>query len=416
MGALGRRVAITGLGLVCAQGQDPERAFRDWCAGQATVALHTFGEAPHAADYPFAYCTDFDAATKLPRARLTSMDRVSQLAAVCALSAWHDAGLDDCPTDTRDAIGVYWGTGNGGSASTERTYRDLFLKNRARVSPLTIVQAMSNAPAAHVALQLGLGGECLTYSVACASSSVAIGEAFRRIRAGETELAVAGGSEASASYGAMKAWDSMHVMAQGVEPVSASCRPFDAQRKGLTLGEGAATLVLEDWDHACQRGARIYAEVVGYGASCDHHHLTGPLADGQLRALRQALRVAGLAPDQVQYVNAHGTGTHEGDPVEIAALRELFQAHAPQVMVSSTKSMHGHLLGGAGAIEALATVLALHHGQVPPTAHLDELDPACAGVDHVTGTARVCTELQVALSNSFAFGGSNAVLALRSVR
>jgi len=416
MVAMGRRVAVTGLGLVCAQGQDPERAFHAWCAGQSAVALHAFGEAPHAADYPFALCADFDPTSALPRTRLTSMDRVSQLAAVAALSAWRDAGLDDYPSDARDTIGVYWGTGNGGGASTERTYRDLFLKNRPRVSPLTIVQAMSNAAASHVALQLGLGGECLTYSVACASSSVAIGEAFRRIRAGEADLAVAGGAEGATSYGAMKAWDSMHVMARGIEPVAASCRPFDTQRKGLILGEGAATLVLEDWEHARQRGARIYAEVIGYGTSCDHHHLTAPYADGQLRALRQALRVAGLSPEQVQYVNAHGTGTLEGDPVEIAALRELFQDHAPQVMVSATKSMHGHLLGGAGAIEALSTVLALTHGQVPPTAHLDQLDPACAGVDHVTGAARVCPDLQVALSNSFAFGGSNAVLALRAAR
>lgn len=415
MGVLGRRVAITGLGLVAAHGQDPEAAFRAWCAGQSAVAMHAFGEAPHNADYPFAMCVDFDAARTLPRARLASMDRVSQLATVAAMAAWNDAGLHDLPGATRDAVGVYWGTGAGGSASTERSYRDLFLRQRPRVSPLTIVQAMSNAPAAHVAMQLGLGGECLTYSVACASSTVALGEAFRRIRAGEAVLAVAGGAEAAAPYGPMKAWDSMHVMARGAADATTLCRPFDATRSGLVLGEGAATLVLEDWDHARQRGARVYAEVIGYGASCDHSHLTAPDAAGQLRALRQALRVAGLAPQEVNYVNAHGTGTPEGDPVEMSALRELFQDHAAQVMISATKSVHGHLLGAAGAIEALATTLTLHHAQVPPTAHLTTLDPACGGLDHVCGSARTGARLQVALSNSFAFGGSNAVLAMRAV-
>lgn len=410
-----RRVAITGLGLVSSQGQSPQAVFDAWCAGQSGIGLHTVGDEPHAMTVPYALCTDFDAAAVLGRSRLATMDRVSQLSTVASVSAWRDAGLDELPQAQRDLACTLWGTGGGGTQTTERSYRDLFVKGRARISPLTVVLGMSNAAASHIALQLGLGGECLTYSVACASSAVAVGEAFRRIRHGEADIALSGGAEAGLPFGMIKAWDSLQVTAPAGDQVEACCRPFHAERRGLVLGEGAAALVLEDWERAKQRGARIYAEVLGYGSSCDHAHLTAPDVQGQLRALRQALHVGQLNASDVQYINAHGTATMEGDPVEVQALKSLLGDHAAKVMVSSTKSMHGHLLGAAGAIEIMATTLALHRRVVPPTAHLDQIDPACEGLDHVAAQGRESSGLKVALSNSFAFGGSNAVLALRTV-
>jgi 3-oxoacyl-[acyl-carrier-protein] synthase II len=276
---------------------------------------------------------------------------------------------------------------------------------------------MNNAAAAHLAMLLGLGGACYTYTVACASSAAAIAEGARRIMLGEASLVLAGGAEAALPYGTVKAWESMQVLAPGAADdalaTAAACRPFDAGRRGLVLGEGAAALVLEDAEHARARGARIYAELAGTGSSCDHAHLTAPQAAGQLRALRVALAQAGATPDQVAYVNAHGTATAEGDPVECEALRQLFGEAAPRVAVSATKSMHGHLMGAAGAIEALVTVMAVHTGHIPPTAHLQQIDPACTGLDHVAGSARRDAGVPLALSNSFAFGGSNVVLVFR---
>jgi 3-oxoacyl-[acyl-carrier-protein] synthase II len=310
---------------------------------------------------------------------------------------------------------VMWGTESGGVQTTERVYRDLFLQGRTRISPLTVVLGMVNAAASQIALQLQLGGACLTYSVACASSAIAVGEAFRRIRSGEADVVLAGGAESSLPFGMLKAWESLQVLAQpGAQPTQCS-RPFHAERAGLVLGEGAAALVLEDWEHAQRRGARIYAEVAGYGSSCDHVHLTAPDAQGQLRALKQALRDAAMDVQEIGYINAHGTATREGDPTEIEALKALLGSHAEKVMVSSTKSMHGHLLGAAGAIEILITTLALHQQVAPPTAHLDQIDPACLGVDHVAQHARTGMDIKAALSNSFAFGGSNAVIAMRAV-
>ena len=224
-----------------------------------------------------------------------------------------------------------------------------------------------------------------------------------------------GGSDVPQAYGVARAWEALRVMAPGDADSSPfACRPFGADRRGLVLGEGGAALVLEDWDHAVARGARIHGEMLGYGTSCDHSHLVRPEVEGQVRALKLTLADAGLTPADIDYINAHGTATAEGDPVEIGALKAVFGERAARLPVSATKSMHGHLLGAAGAIEAIATVLALREQVVPPTANLqDNLDPACTGVDHVT-TGRRQT-LRAALSNSFAFGGSNAVLAFRAV-
>lgn len=412
-----RRVVVTGLGLAAAHGRDVEQAFAAMMAGHSAITLNAVGDAPHSATIASAVCQDVDAAPLLGRGRAATLDRVSQLAVLAASSAWNDAGLDGLPEDERERSSVLMGTGVGGAQTTEKGYRDLFLRNRSRLSPLTVVQCMNNAAAAHIAQLYGLGGACYTYSVACASAAAAIADGVRRIRAGDCDVVLAGGAEAALPYGVVKAWLSMQVLAPAADEAAAraACKPFAADRGGLVLGEGAAVLALESRERAVARGARIYAELAGTGSSCDHGHITAPLATGQLRALRAALHDAQASSDDVAYVNAHGTATPEGDPVEIDALKQHFGARADRLPVSATKSMHGHLMGASGAIEALITAMAVYKGMIPPTAHRSALDAGCTGVDHVLGEGREVGRLPLALSNSFAFGGSNVVLAFRPV-
>ena len=411
-----RRVAVTGLGMMVPLGPEPGSVFDRLMAGESAIRPFTPDPAlPKAtAPIPAVYCDGFDSEATLGRATTHLTDRYAQFGLAAALAAWNDAGLGcSSPPEERLDGAVCWGTALGGTRSVELTYFDLLQRGRARTSPMLIVMAMHNAAAAHIAMRLGLGGPATTTSVACASSAIAIGEALRLIRSGEADVVVAGGSEAPLTAGILLAWHAMRVLASGDGAAAASaCRPFSADRAGLVLGEGGAALVLESYEHAQQRGARIYAELAGYGASCDHHHLAQPLAVGQMRALRAALNNAELVADELDYVNAHGTGTVEGDSVEIEALQAVFGAHAESVAVSSTKSMLGHMLGATGAVEAAITVLALARQQVPPTAHLDRIDPACTGVRHVAGVGEDL-RMRAALSSSFAFGGSNAVLAFR---
>jgi 3-oxoacyl-[acyl-carrier-protein] synthase II len=410
-----RRVAVTGLGLVNPFGGDLAGFFEHLMRGESAIRQYRHPSAPSPLLQPAVHCADFDAFEAIGRLMANTTDRYSQLGIAAAFSAWADAGLPQKDAGS-DAFGVSWGTGVGGTLTFEKGYSEFYVEGRERVSPLSVVLAMNNAAASHVAIALGLGGACLTYSVACASSAVSVGEAFRRIRNGESDLVVAGGSEAPLSFSVMRAWDAMRVVAEcNEETAYRACRPFDATRTGLVLGEGGAALVLEDWDRAMERGARIYCELAGYGQSCDHSHLVRPDAGGQARAIRAAIEEADLAPEDIGYVNAHGTATREGDPTEIDALKNVFGAHAEHVLVSATKSMHGHLLGATGAIEALITVLAVSRKEVPPTAHLDEVAPDCTGVHHVQNVGMRDVPLRAALSNSFAFGGSNAVLAFKAV-
>ncbi|WP_428826235.1 beta-ketoacyl-[acyl-carrier-protein] synthase family protein [Azonexus sp. IMCC34842] len=410
-----RRVAITGLGLVSPYGGDLPDFFARLLAGESAVRfLHT-DDVPRPLRIPFVSCPGFSAETTLGRALAGTMDRFAQLGTAAAFSAWEDAGLTRGQfPENRDNWGVAWGTALGGTLAYEKGYRELWQNGRERVSPLSVILGMNNAANAHISIQLGLGGVSMSHTVACASSAIAIGEAFRRVRSGEAPVMLTGGSDAPQAYGVARAWEALRVMASGDEQTSPqACRPFSADRTGLVLAEGGAALVLEDWAHAVARGARIHGELVGYGTSCDHSHLVRPEAAGQVRALNAALADGGLAPADIDYVNAHGTATAEGDPVEVAALRAVFGERASRLPISATKSMHGHQLGAAGAIEAIVTVLALRDQAIPPTAHLATLDPACIGVDHVRSVRRD-QPLRAALSNSFAFGGSNAVLAFRA--
>jgi len=412
-----RRVAITGLGLVSPYGGDLPDFFARLLAGESAVHFLRTEDIPRPLTIPFVSCPNFDVDAVLGRPLASTMDRFAQLGTAAAFGAWADAGLarGNSAAEKRDNWGVAWGTALGGTLAYEKGYRELWQKGRERVSPLSVILGMNNAANAHISIQLGLGGISMSHTVACASSAIAIGEAFRRVRSGEAPIMLTGGSDAPQAYGVARAWEALRVMASGDETTSPqACRPFSADRTGLVLGEGGAALVLEDWQHALARGAKIHGEMVGYGTSCDHSHLVRPEAAGQVRALHAALADGGLSAGDIDYINAHGTATAEGDPVEVAALKLVFGERISRLAISATKSMHGHQLGAAGAIEAIVTVLALREQAIPPTAHLHEIDPACTGVDHVTA-ARRDQPLRAALSNSFAFGGSNAVLAFRAV-
>ncbi len=406
-----RRVAITGLGVVSPLGNGAAPFFDSLAAGRSGVR-HLDERWPPRLVTRIAAPVDFDAAAHFAAPRLRMLDRVSQFALVAAAEAIAQSGALQAVEPMR--AGVFVGTGMGGSETTDDAYRTLYAEASDRVKPFSVLMAMANAPAAWIALDHHLEGPNLTYSTACSSSSVAIGEAARRIASGEVDVMIAGGAEAPLTFGTLKAWEALRTLAaEDVADPSASCKPFARDRSGLVLGEGAAMMVLEAWEHAKARGAEILAEVAGYGLATDASHIARPSVAGQARALRAALAEARMAPHEIGYINAHGTATALNDAVETAAIKEVFGAHAHRVPVSSTKSMHAHLLGAAGALELVACVMALRRRVIPPTMHLDHPDPEC-DLDYVPGSARQVGRLEAVMSNSFAFGGTNAVLILRS--
>src|SRR5689334_20425794 len=411
-----RRVAVTGLGIVNPFGADLADFFSRMLRGESAIRLYVRDDGiPKPLSVPAVRCESFNAEAALGGPLSNIMDRYSQLGMTAALSAWRDAGLPQTKDAPRNDWGVSWGTALGGTLTFESGYIEMLRNGRERVPPLSVVLGMNNAAASHISIQLGLGASCATYSVACASSAVAIGEALSKIRSGEATLMVVGGSEAPLSYGVVRAWEAMRVLALGDEASAPrACRPFNSDRQGLVLGEGAGAMILEDWECAVERGARIYAEFAGYGSTSDHSHLVRPHVEGQMRAMRMAIEDGGLSADEIDYVNAHGTATREGDPIEIAAIRGVFGTRSGAVAVSATKSMHGHLLGATGVVEAIITVLSLASQEAPPTAHLEKLDRECEGVRHIAGEP-LHASLRAALCNSFAFGGSNSVLAFRAV-
>lgn len=407
------RVAVTGLGVVAPLGNSIDELFASLRAGKS--GIRTLPAPCDGVSGPSIGATvETPACALIPETRLRMLDRVSYLALVAAAQAIEDSGIDFDRED-RDRCGVSVGTGMGGATTTDEGYHTLYAERSDRIKPFTVIAAMTNAAAAWIGLEYALAGPNLTYSTACSSSAVSIGEAAEKIRTGRADVMIAGGAEAPLTPGVLRAWDAMRTLARPdkVNP-SASCRPFSMTRSGLVLGEGAAFLVLESWDHAVRRGGKIHAVLRGYGLTTDSAHITRPTVIGQGRAMRAALNAAGLAPDEIDYINAHGTATLQNDAVETSAIKEVFGARAYQIPVSSTKSMHGHLLGAAGALELVICVGCLKRGWIPPTMHLDQPDPAC-DLDYVAGAARENVPLRIALSNSFAFGGTNAVLAVEKV-
>ncbi len=334
------------------------------------------------------------------------MDRFAQFAVVAAREAVAQSGIEWTQAEREDTA-IVTGSCVGGKNSEDAGFVELYKLGRPRVHPMTIPKTMANGGASALSMEFGITGPAYTVSTACASSTHALGQAFWMVRHGQCEVALAGGSEAPFSRGILKAWEAMRV----VSPVA--CRPFSKDRSGMILGEGAAMMVLESLEHCVARGGRPLAEVVGFGMSSDAHHITQPSAEGGAKAIRSALKDAGLAAEAVGYVNAHGTGTSANDSTETRALHLALGEHAQRVAVSSTKSMHGHALGAAGAIEAAAVVLSVREGWIPPTAGYQEVDPEC-DLDVTPNVARE-VEVEYSVSSSFAFGGLNAVLVLRRV-
>ena len=351
----------------------------------------------------------FDGSEYFDPPQLRMMDRFSQIALAAARQAVLDAGLDFA-IERPSACGVYVGTGMGGSETTDEGYQTIYAEKSDRVKPFTVLAAMTNAAAAWIAMEYGLRGPNLTFSTACSSSAVALGEAARRISSGDVDIMLAGGAEAPLCFGVLRAWEALRTLAtEDPRDPSASCRPFSRDRTGLVLGEGAAFVVLEEKEHARARGATIHAELSGYGITCDASHITRPSIDGQADAMQAAMRSAKLTPPEIGYINAHGTATSQNDSVETGAIKKVFGELAYKIPISSTKSTHGHLLGAAGALEFVISVLTLESGLIPPTMHLKDPDPAC-DLDYVPNEARLAEGVAAVMTNSFAFGGTNAVL------
>jgi nodulation protein E len=402
-----RRVVITGVGIISALGHNLEENWDALCQGRSAIGPleGVDGSRVNLKIQNAAQVRGFDPLKHFEGGKDAQLDRFAQFSVVAARQAFRDSGVE-LTAELREQTAIICGSAVGGQSAIEAGFEDLWVNGRGRVHPLTIPKTMANAGASHIAMDLGLSGPAFTISTACSSANHAIGTAFRMVRDEQAEIAVTGGAEAFFTVGMLKAWEAMRVISPD------TCRPFSKDRKGMILGEGGAMMILEPLEAAKGRGAKIYAEVCGFGMTADAHHLTQPTVEGPARAMRNALREAGLASEEIGYINAHGTGTPGNDPVESRAIRAVFGAHADKIGVSSTKSMHGHALGAAGALEAIATLLALCKGILPPTANFTERDPEC-DLDYIPNQSRQAT-VGAALSNSFAFGGLNAVVALRA--
>ncbi len=400
-----RRVVITGMGAISALGVGADALWQGLREGRSGIGPLRHQDAARvrvkvAAQVP----ESFDPAAGIDERTLTQLDRTSEFALHAADEAIQQSGLDfSKEVGARTAVIV--GTGVGGETTQDEQSRRLYAENATRVHPLSIVRVMTNASASQISIKYGLRGPTFAVASACASANHAIIQAAQMIRYGLADTAITGGTEACISYVVLRGWEAMRVLADD------TCRPFSINRRGLVLGEGAGIFVLESLEHAQARGATILAELAGGGMTADATDIVMPSADGAASAMTHALNEAGLAPEDVDYINAHGTGTQANDATETKAIRLAFGAHADRLAVSSTKSMHGHALGASGALELVAVVNAMRYGIVPPTANLDQADPAC-DLDYVPNVARDMP-VRAALSNSFAFGGLNAVLALK---
>ncbi len=400
-----RRVAITGLGVVCSLGRNITEFWDSLCRGICGIGPLDLVDRSQLRFQNAAEVRGYVAEDHFSPDQITIYDRFTQFCMMAAREAVAASGLS-WDAELRERTGIVTGSATGGQTTEDAAFADLYMRKKGRFNPLSIARVMTNAPASHISMEFGITGPAFTFSTACSSANHAIGHAFWMVRDGLVDVALAGGSEAPLSLGNLKAWEAMRVVSPD------TCRPFSRNRSGIIIGEGAGILALESRERALARGATIYGEIVGFGMSSDAHHITQPSADGAGRAMKSALADAGLRPEAVGYINAHGTATAANDPMETAAIRAVFGKHAESLAVSSTKSMHGHALGAAGAIEAAATILGLREGILPPTANFTEPDPAC-DLDVIPNQSRRAS-CEYALSNSFAFGGLNAVVAFRA--
>jgi len=408
-----RRAVVTGLGVVSSLGLDPETFFAALCEGRSGIGPITLFDASR---HPVRFAGEvpgWEPLRFLEHSEAKRLDRFAQFAVVAADFALKDSGLDLAAEDP-NRVGAIVGSGIGGMWEFEEAARRITDRGPERLSPFTIPKIMLNAASGQIAIRYGLRGPNYAVASACAASNHAIGLALQTVRQGLADVVVTGGSEAAVSPLGVGAFAAMKALSRRNDDPTRASRPFDRERDGFVLGEGGGILVIEEEGRARARGARIYCELAGFGMSDDGHHITAPHpeGDGALRAMRLALVDAAARPEDIDYVNAHGTSTPAGDPIEVVALRRLLGDRAPKVPVSSTKSMIGHLLGASGGVEAVAVCLSLAKGVIHPTANHEEADADCAGLDYVPGAARDAA-IGTALSNSFGFGGHNATLVFR---
>lgn len=398
------RVVVSGIGVICGVGSTREEFWRGLIAGHSGFAPLTTVDATPLRFQLGSEVKSYNPLDYFAPKEADMVDRFAQFAVIAAREACFQSGIEWTP-QLREDTAIVTGSCVGGKNTEDLGFVEIYQQDKTRVHPMTIPKTMANAGASAISLELGITGPAYTISTACSSSAHAIGQAFWMVRYGQCPVALAGGSEAPFSFGILRAWEAMRVVSPS------ACRPFSKDRSGMILGEGGAMFVLESLEHCLARGGKPLAEIVGFGMSSDAHHITQPSAEGAAKAIRSALKDAGLPPAAIGYVNAHGTGTTANDATETRALHLAFGDHAGNLAISSTKSMHGHTLGAAGAIEAAATVLALGSGTLPPTISYNQADPEC-DLDYIPNAARKC-EVEYALSNSFAFGGLNAVLTIR---
>jgi len=399
------RVVVTGLGAVSPVGQSTDTYWDALVAGRSGFGPPTIFAADRLNIKVVAEVKDFVPSNHFDARQIGFLDRVSQFAVVATRQAIAQSGLS-FEGELGERTAAIVGSGLGGLTTLDDSFRRFYGEGAARVHPLIIPRAMSNAAASQISMFFGIKGPTYAISSACATATLSIGQAFHLVRAGSVTCAVAGGTEAPLTPGTMKGWEAMRIVAPD------TCRPFSRDRKGMVLGEGAGIVVLEALDHATARGADILGEIIGFGMSADAGDLTAPNPDGMARAMTAALKDAALAPDAIDYVNAHGTGTTANDAAETKALHAAFGEHARRLAISSTKSMVGHALGAAGALEAIAAILAIRDGIIPPTMNYLGPDPDC-DLDYVPNEARR-RPIKAAISSSFAFGGLNAALAVRA--
>ncbi|MEM9434032.1 MAG: beta-ketoacyl-[acyl-carrier-protein] synthase family protein [Pseudomonadota bacterium] len=400
------RVVITGQGTINALGHNVGETLLAFQQGRCGIGQLDIRDVERLAIQIAGQVRDYDPAAEFNRQQISLYDRYTQFTLIAAKEAIDQSGLR-FSGDLSARTGVVLGTAGGGMNTQDENYRAVYEEGKNRVHPFVVPKLMNNAATSHVSMQHNLKGPAFTVATACASSNHAMGQAFQIVRMGLASVMITGGSESMLCFGGVKAWEGLRVMSKD------ACRPFSANRNGMVQGEGAAIFVFEEYEHAKARGAEILAEVVGFAMSSDAADIVMPSKHGAARAIEGALRDGGISPDEVGYINAHGTGTAANDKTECAAVADVFGAHADKLMISSTKSMHGHVIGGTGAIEALACVMAVRDGIIAPTIGYEEPDPECA-LDVVPNDARDA-EVSVALSNAFAFGGLNAVLAFRAV-
>ncbi|MEM1080573.1 MAG: beta-ketoacyl-ACP synthase II [Pseudomonadota bacterium] len=405
-----RRIAVTGLGCVSPVGNDVPSAWDSIVNGRSGIGPLTELDSEHFSCKIAGEISDFDLASYMSPKDARKSDRFIHYGMAAAIQAIEDAGLPESPDDpTR--YGVAIGAGIGGVKTIEDAYGTYLKSGPRRISPFFVPGCIINMISGQLSIRYGYQGPNISIVTACTTSTHNIGDAARMIAYGDADVMIAGGAEFGTTPTALSGFMAARAMSTRNDNPTAASRPWDVDRDGFVLGNGAGVMVLEEYEHARQRGASIYAELKGYGMSGDAHHITAPPEDGDgaARCMASAVRDAGLNADQVDYVNAHGTSTPLGDRAECQAIRTTFGGHAEKMLVSSTKSMTGHLLGAAGGVEAIFTVLALHHGVVPPTINLDRLDPDCEGMDFVPHTARE-HPIQAAISNSFGFGGTNGTV------